>query len=155
MLVINIKKINPEAITPEFAYGKASGFDLYTSEELVLKPKEKGIAKTGLIFELVEPWGIQIKPKSGITIKGVPTKDGNKDITVYEGTIDMDYRGELGIMVKNEEDHAITIPKHTKLAQGVLRKVYQCKFKEVSEVNLTDRGSGGFGSTGTTIKSEQ
>ena len=111
---------------------------------------KKVIAKTGLIFEIPKGWGIQIKNKSGITVKGVPTTSGNNaDITVFEGTVDMDYRGELGIMFKNEEDFEITIPKHTKLAQGVLRKVYSCTFVEVDEVNSTVRGNSGFGSTGT------
>ena len=110
---------------------------------------------TGLIFEIPQGWGIQIKNKSGITVKGVPTTSGtNADITVFEGTVDMDYRGELGIMFKNEEDFEITIPKHTKLAQGVLRRVYNCTFVEVDEVNDTVRGEGGFGSTGTTINTK-
>ena len=104
---------------------------------------------------LAYAWGIQIKNKSGITVKGVPTTSGtNADITVFEGTVDMDYRGELGIMFKNEEDFEITIPKHTKLAQGVLRRVYNCTFVEVDEVNDTVRGEGGFGSTGTTINTK-
>ena len=55
-------------------------------------------------------------------------------------------------MLKNEEEHQITIPKHTKIAQGVLRKVYHCTFEEVQEVNETVRGEGGFGSTGNTLK---
>lgn len=151
-MIINIKKISKDAVTPVFAHSTDSGFDLFTSEDLTLKPKQKGIAKTGLIFELHAPWGIQIKNKSGITMKGCPTTEDNADITVYEGTIDMDYRGEIGIMIKNEEEREITIPKHTKIAQGVLRKVYQCEFKEVNEISTqTERGEGGFGSTGTTV----
>ncbi len=63
----------------------------------------------------------------------------------------MDYRGEVMIMIKNEEQREITIPKHTKIAQGVLRKVYSCEFVEVEEVNDTVRGEGGFGSTGNTL----
>lgn len=148
-MIINIKKINNDVVIPVFAHSIDSGFDLFTSEDLTLKPKQKGIAKTGLIFELYEPWGIQIKNKSGITMKGCPTTEGLADITVYEGTIDMGYRGEVGIMIKNEEDKEITIPKHTKIAQGVLRKVYTCEFNVVEEVSSTDRGTGGFGSTGT------
>lgn len=149
---MNIKKISKDAVTPKFAHSTDSGFDLFTSEELTLEANQKGIAKTGIIFEIPNGWGIQIKNKSGITLKGVPTTSGvNADITVYEGTIDMDYRGELMIMLKNEENHQITIPKHTKLAQGVLRKVYHCEFNEVLEVSETERGQGGFGSTGNKL----
>lgn len=149
---MNIKKISKDAVTPKFAHSTDSGFDLFTSEELTLEANQKGVAKTGIIFEIPNGWGIQIKNKSGITLKGVPTTSGvNADITVYEGTIDMDYRGELMIMLKNEENHQITIPKHTKLAQGVLRKVYHCEFNEVLEVSKTERGQGGFGSTGNKL----
>ena len=86
-------------------------------------------------------------------MKGVPTSLGeNADITVYEGTVDMDYRGEVGIMIKNEEAFDILIPKHTKIAQGVLRKVYNCTFTEVEEINEnTSRGANGYGSTGNTL----
>lgn len=152
-MIINVKKISNSAVIPVFAHETDSGFDLFTCEDLVVDGRKKAIAKTGLIFEIPYGWGIQIKNKSGITIKGVPTTSGvNADITVYEGTVDMDYRGELGIMLKNEEEYQITIPKHTKIAQGVLRKVYHCKFEEVQEVNETIRGEGGFGSTGNTLK---
>lgn len=151
-MIINVKKNNEDAVIPVFAHKTDSGFDLFTCEDITIEGRKKAIAKTGLVFEIPYGWGIQIKNKSGITIKGVPTTSGkNADITVYEGTVDMDYRGEVGIMLKNEEDYSITIPKHTKIAQGVLRKVYHCEFKEVREVNTTVRGEGGFGSTGTTI----
>ena len=149
---MNIKKISKDAVTPKFAHSTDSGFDLFTSEELTLEANQKGVAKTGIIFEIPNGWGMQIKNKSGITLKGVPTTSGvNADITVYEGTIDMDYRGELMIMLKNEENHQITIPKHTNLAQVVLRKVYHCEFNEVLEVSETERGQGGFGSTGNKL----
>ena len=146
---INVKKIHEDAVIPEFAHETDSGFDLFTCKDTIVKAGEKVIVRTGLAFEPPYGWGIQIKNKSGITMKGVPTVSGtNADITVYEGTVDMDYRGEVGIMIKNEEDFEITIPKHTKIAQGVLRKVYHCEFVEVEELSETDRGEGGFGSTG-------
>jgi dUTP pyrophosphatase len=150
---INVKKNHNEAVIPMFAHTTDSGFDLFTCEDTFIKANKKAIAKTGLIFEIPKGWGIQIKNKSGITIKGVPTSLGeNADITVFEGTVDMDYRGEVGIMVKNEEAFDILIPKHTKIAQGVLRKVYNCTFTEVDELNEdTLRGAGGFGSTGNTL----
>ena len=147
---INVKKTMDDAAIPVFAHPTDTGFDLFTAQDLIVQGRKKAIAKTGLIFEIPNGWGIQIKNKSGITVKGVPTINGERaDITVYEGTIDMDYRGELGIMLKNEEEYEITIPKHTKIAQGVLRRVYHCTFNEVNEVSDTVRGEGGFGSTGT------
>ena len=155
---VKIKKIHNDAIVPSYAHPSDTGFDLYTCEELELFPLQKGIAKTGLVMEFPSGWGMQIRNKSGNTVKGVPVNfvadDGSIgyircDITVYLGTIDCNYRGEIGIMVKNEEhDKVIRIPAGTKLAQGVLEKIYQCDFEEVVEVNETDRGEGGFGSTG-------
>lgn len=150
MIKIKVERTHKDAVIPEFAHPTDSGFDLFTCEDTAIYAGQTAIVPTGLRFEIPQGWGIQIKNKSGITVKGVPTINGEKaDITVYEGTIDMDYRGELGIMLKNEEEYEITIPKHTKIAQGVLRRVYHCTFNEVNEVSDTARGEGGFGSTGT------
>ena len=149
---IKVKKIHDEAVIPMFAHSTDTGFDLFTVEDTVIQPKQKAIVRTGLIFDIPYGWGIQVRNKSGITINGVPDKiNGKSDLTVYIGTIDSAYRGELGIMVKNETDKVIIIPSGTKLAQGVLERVYQCRFEEVKEVSQTDRGEGGFGSTGVTI----
>lgn len=154
---INVKRIHPDAVIPDFAHDTDTGADLYTCEDLILLAHEKGIAKTGLIFDLPLGWGFQVRNKSGNTVKGVPVKvvlgkdviETRADVTVYLGTVDQGYRNELGIMVKNEEDFPVIIPKGTKLAQMVLEKVQQCTFTEVEEVTSTERGLGGFGSTGT------
>lgn len=172
---INVEKIHEDAVIPQFAHNTDSGFDLFTCEDVVIKAGKKAIVPTGLKFELPYGYGIQIKNKSGITVKGCPIysyeiiqnensnkisdcalrtkkvlKDERADITVFEGTVDMMYRGEIGLMVKNEEYFDITIPKHTKLAQGVIREIITCDFTEVDKVSTdTDRGEGGYGSTGT------
>ena len=157
---INVKRVHPDAVVPDFAHDTDTGADLYTCEDIILLAHEKGIAKTGLIFELPLGWGFQVRNKSGNTVKGVPVKivDGQEvkevraDITVYLGTVDQGYRNEVGIMIKNEEDFPVIIPKGTKLAQMVLEKIQQCSFTEVDEVNNdTSRGLGGFGSTGTKV----
>lgn len=154
---MKVKKVHPDAIIPEFAHDTDTGADLYTCEDLILLAKEKGIARTGLIFDIPQGWGFQIRNKSGNTVKGVPVKvvrgnevlDIRADITVYLGTVDQGYRNEVGIMVKNEEDFPVIIPKGVKLAQMVLEQIHQCKFEEVDEVSETERGLGGFGSTGS------
>ena len=149
---IKVKKVHHNAVIPKFAHSTDTGFDLFTVENIRIHPKQKSIVRTGLIFELPEGWGIQVRNKSGITMKGVPNLLGNNaDIVVYMGTIDQAYRGEVGIMVKNISNKTIAIPAGTKIAQGVLERVYQCTFEEVKEVSETDRGEGGFGSTGVTI----
>ena len=155
---MKVQRIHPDAVIPEFAHATDTGADLYTCEETIVRAGQKVIVRTGLVFELPEGWGFQVRNKSGNTVKGVPVKvvknqeiiDIRADITVYLGTVDQGYRNELGIMVKNEEDFPVIIPKGTKLAQMVLEKVYQCSFEEVDEISTdTDRGLGGFGSTGT------
>ena len=92
-MIMNVKKKHKDAVIPMFAHPTDSGFDLFTCEDVTVSGGKKAIAKTGLIFEIPQGWGIQIKNKSGITVKGVPTTSGtNADITVFEGTVDMDYR---------------------------------------------------------------
>lgn len=156
---IKVKKLHKDAIVPQFAHVTDTGFDLFTVEDTTIGAKGKAIAKTGLAFELPQGWGVVIRNKSGITIKGAPIRDIDgvrvlgeneyrADVTVFLGTIDNSYRGEIGIMVKNECDFPINIPKFTKLAQGVLEKVAQCEFELVEELDITERGTGGFGSTG-------
>ena len=159
--MIKLKKLHKDAVVPQFAHKTDSGADLFTCEPLVLKPGQKGIAKTGIAIALPKGFGATIRNKSGNTVKGVlvdvcePGFDGQvhmtkvrADVTVFLGTIDNAYRGELGIMVKNETKHLIEIPKGTKLAQLVLEKIYQEEFKVVDDLDETDRGEGGFGSTG-------
>ena len=157
---MNVKKLHPDAVIPAFAHDTDTGADLYTCEDLILLPKEKGIARTGLAFELPLGYGFQVRNKSGNTSKGVLVKvvqgkevnEIRADVTVFLGTVDQGYRNEVGIMVKNEEEFPVIIPKGTKLAQMVLEKVYQCDFIEADEIdNDTSRGLGGFGSTGTHI----
>lgn len=159
--MIKVKKLNPDAKVPVFAHNTDSGADLFVVEPLRLKPGQKGIAKTGIAIALPEGFGATIRNKSGNTVKGVLVDilesnfEGGYNvyadrinITVYLGTIDNGFRGEIGIMVQNNSKHLVEIPKGTKLAQLVLEKIYQEEFIIVEELDETDRGEGGFGSTG-------
>ncbi|HSQ87994.1 dUTP diphosphatase [Romboutsia sp.] len=148
-MIVKVKKLHKDAIVPEYAHATDTGFDLFSVEETTIPANGKAIVKTGLAFGLPAGWGVEVRNKSGITMKGVPTTNGTtEDITVYIGTIDTGYRGEIGIMIKNENDFGITIPKQIKVAQGVLEQIFQCGFEEVEELDDTDRGTGGYGSTG-------
>ena len=153
MLEIKVKILSPNAVVPKYAHPTDSGFDLYTCEDLVLDPKCTGIAKTGLAFELPEGWGVMLRNRSGITVKGCPAivlphSHKTVPVTVFIGTLDEDYRGEVGRMVRNDSEQSILIPAGTKLAQGVLEKINQAVFTLVDELSETTRGQGGFGSTG-------
>ncbi|WP_231841052.1 dUTP diphosphatase [Deferribacter desulfuricans] len=139
---VRIKKIHPDAQIPQYATNGSSGFDFYTVEEIVIQPKETKLIKTGLQIALPIGYELQIRPRSGLSLK-TPLRVANTP-----GTVDADYRGEICILVWNTEDKPITIEKGTRIAQGVICKIEQVNFIETDELDDTDRGDGGFGSTG-------
>ena len=140
---IKVVKLHPEAIIPSYAHKGDSGFDLHALEETVLRPNETKLVRTGLVFEIPEGMEIQIRPKSGVSLK-TPILIKNTP-----GTIDSSYRGEVKIIVHNMSDGLLTIMKNNKVAQGVLTHVPKARFVvEREPLSETTRGDGGFGSTG-------
>lgn len=130
---------------PKYETGLASGFDVRAkiSEPIVLKPGERTLIPTGLSFEIPEGFEIQVRPRSGWAIKeGV-------SLVNTPGTIDADYRGEVKIIVINLGQEDVTITNDHRIAQMVLCPVVQADFEVVEDLTTTDRGEGGFGSTGT------
>jgi len=130
---------------PHYETIASAGMDLRAnlSEDRVLKPLERSIVGTGLFIEL--PVGIeaQVRPRSGLAAK--------KGITVLNapGTIDADYRGEIGVILVNLSNEDFTLQNGERVAQLVIAKHERVKWVEVDELSETSRGSGGFGSTGT------
>tara|TARA_R110002110_G_scaffold99017_3_gene253425 strand:+ start:194 stop:628 length:435 start_codon:yes stop_codon:yes gene_type:complete len=130
---------------PQYETIASAGMDLRAnlSEARVLKPLERSIVGTGLFIEL--PIGIeaQVRPRSGLAAK--------KGITVLNapGTIDADYRGEIGVILVNLSNEEFTINNGERIAQLVVAKHERAEWEEVETLSDTDRGSGGFGSTGT------
>jgi dUTP pyrophosphatase len=139
---IKIKKLSKDAIIPSYQTEEAAGFDLHSIEEVVIKPNERKLIKTGLAFEIEKGYEVQIRPRSGIAFK--------KGVSVLNtpGTIDSDYRGEIKVLLINlgEEDFKINIGD--RIAQAVVAPVIHAQFEEVEELTDTKRGEGGFGSTG-------
>lgn len=138
---IKIKYLNENALTPKQATIGSSGYDLYSIEEVILKSGEIKLVKTGISIEIPLGFEAQIRPRSGLALK--------KNITVLNtpGTIDSDYRGELGVILINHGKTDVVLEKHERIAQMVFQKV---EFAEFIEENLTqtERNSGGFGSSG-------
>ncbi|WP_298532376.1 dUTP diphosphatase [uncultured Algibacter sp.] len=130
---------------PHYETIASAGMDLRASlsEDRVLKPLERSIVGTGLFIEL--PVGIeaQVRPRSGLAAK--------KGITVLNapGTIDADYRGEIGVILVNLSSEDFTIQNGERIAQLVIAKHERAEWNQVEELSETDRGEGGFGSTGT------
>lgn len=139
------KKLHPDAVVPTYAYELDSGFDLFSVEEVCLVPFGRALVPTGLAFEVPDGTELQIRTKSGLTI--------NQGLMVLNspGTVDCGYLGEIKVIVINMNDYAVTIPKHQKVAQGVLCPVFNGKKVKLTEKNnlgKSERGENGFGSTG-------
>ena len=142
---MNIKIINKSNHElPHYETMASAGMDLRAniSESIILKPLERSIVSTGLFIEL--PVGIeaQVRPRSGLAAK--------KGITVLNapGTIDADYRGEIGVILVNLSNEAFTINNGERIAQLVIAKHERAEWEAVKVLSETDRGEGGFGSTG-------
>lgn len=130
---------------PEYATGASAGMDLRAdvSEDILLAPLERKIIKTGLFIELPIGFEAQVRPRSGLAAK--------KGITVLNapGTIDADYRGEIGVILVNLSTEAFTIENGERIAQLVISKHEHITWAEVDVLEESSRGTGGFGSTGT------
>lgn len=139
---LKILKLSPEAIVPQYAHKDDSGMDLFAINDLVLKSGEHKLVKTGISIELPENTEAQIRPRSGMALKN--------GITVLNtpGTIDEGYRGEIGIILINHSKEDFQITKGMKIAQMVIMPVLKPKVIVVDKLSETERGEGGFGSTG-------
>ena len=129
---------------PEYATSLSAGVDIRANLDLpvLLKPLERKLIPTGLFIELPAGYEAQIRPRSGLAIK--------KGITVLNspGTIDADYRGEVCIILVNISTEDFVINDGERICQMVIATHAQAEWSEVLELNETDRGAGGFGSTG-------
>ncbi len=142
-MVIKIvnKSNNP---LPKYESAQAAGMDLRTSidEPVTLQPLERKLFPTGLFLELPAGYEAQVRPRSGLAMK--------HGITVLNtpGTIDADYRGEVGVILVNLSSEAFTIEPGERIAQMVIARHEQPEVVEVTELSQTERGAGGFGHSG-------
>lgn len=143
MLELLIKKIHDEAKIPEKAHKTDAGFDLFSVEDTLILSGEYKLIKTGISIQLPPSTEAQIRPRSGMALKF--------GITVLNspGTIDEEYRGEIGVVLINHGKSDFQVEKHMKIAQMVVNPVMQVELKEIDILTDTARGAGGFGSTGT------
>lgn len=129
---------------PTYATVGSAGMDLKanTSEPITLKPMERYLFPTGIYIQLPEGYEAQIRPRSGLAVKYGIT------VTNAPGTIDMDYIGEIGVSLINLSNETFVIQPGERIAQMVIAKYEKITWKEVTTLDETERGSGGFGSTG-------
>ena len=144
MTKILIKRLSKEVSLPKYETSGSSGMDLSANinSDVNIEPGNSAIIPTGLAISIPKGFEVQIRPRSGLAAK--------QKISVLNtpGTIDADYRGEIKVILINLNDKVFTVEKGLRIAQMVVCRVVQAKLEEVSELNDTDRGKGGFGSTG-------
>lgn len=142
MYTLKIKKLHDDAIIPNFAHKGDAGMDLYSIEEVVIPASESKLIKTGISIALPKNTEAQVRPRSGLALK--------HSVTVLNtpGTIDEGYRGEIGVILINHGKEDFTVNKNMKIAQMVVKPIYDINILEVSDLDDTERGNGGFGSTG-------
>ena len=142
MRTVKIKKLDEKAIIPEYKTDGAAGFDLCSLIDYKLVVGEMKLIPTGLAIEIPEGTELQIRPRSGIA------KNHRVTLMNAPGTLDSDYRGPIGIMLINHGHYNFYIKAGDRIAQGILGPVYKAIFNEVEELSETNRGEGGYGSTG-------
>jgi dUTP pyrophosphatase len=136
------RKIDESARLPEYAHPGDAGMDVFSVEDMVLPSGGRALIHTGLVMQLPPDAEAQVRPRSGLALK--------HGVTVLNspGTIDAGYRGEVGVILINLGDETFHVEKGMKIAQLVVAPVTRAEVVEVSAVDATDRGTGGFGSTG-------
>jgi dUTP pyrophosphatase len=130
---------------PEYRTRAAAGLDLEAAliEPVTLAPRQRRLIPTGLVLEIPEGYEGQVRPRSGLALRhGISMVNA-------PGTIDADYRGEVGVLLVNLGEEPFVIEPRARIAQLVIARVAQALIHEVAEVTATERGAGGYGSTGT------
>lgn len=142
MYSVKFIKLNENAQAPKKAHEDDAGFDLYSCEDVLLKAHEYGVVPTGICIELPAGTEGQVRPRSGLAAK--------HGITVLNspGTIDAGYRGEVKVILINHGNEDFRITKGMRIAQLMVKPIFETEFTEVEALDVSDRGAGGFGSSG-------
>lgn len=138
--IVRFKKLHPEAQIPKYQTEGAAGMDLVSVETVMVMPEAVVCVPTGLAIELPSGWEAQVRPRSGLAVKGVGVANA-------PGTVDEDYRGEVKVILRNH-GQMFMVYKGDRIAQLVIARVAHAELVEVTELSDTVRGAGGFGSTG-------
>lgn len=138
--VLNFKRLDPGAVLPVRGSSLSAGLDICAIEDLTIQPGERVLARTGLAVAIPEGYYGRLAPRSGLaTQKGLDT---------LAGVIDADYRGEIRCLLYNAGDEAIHLLAQSKVCQLIIEKIAKPTAVWADEISDTDRGTGGFGSTG-------
>lgn len=138
---VKIQKIHENAILPTYAHNTDAGADIYSIEDVEIPPHTTIIVKTGLKVAIPIGYEIQIRPRSGMSLKTTLR------VANAPGTIDSEYRGEIGVIIENIGDITTKISRGDKIAQMLIAPTPMIKWIEVNELDETSRGEDGYGST--------
>jgi dUTP pyrophosphatase len=141
-MTVSFKRLVPEAVLPAYAHPGDAGMDLCSVESLVIPAGGRSLVRTGLKMALPAGYEAQVRPRSGLALK--------RGVTVLNtpGTIDEGYRGEVGVILANFGNEDFSVEIGDRIAQMVIAPVVRAEIVEADELDATDRGEGGFGSTG-------
>ena len=139
---VKFVKLSPDAKLPDYAHPTDSGMDLYASEDIIVPAREYRLVPTGIAVILPPNTEGQVRSKSGLALKY------GLQVLNSPGTIDTNYRGEIGVILNNVSNSDYQVTKGQKIAQLVVCPFYTCDIIETTTLDDTDRSSGGFGSTG-------
>ena len=142
MLEMRVKRLNADARLPAYAHPGDAGLDLFADESLALEPGESAVVKTGVAIALPPNTEGQVRPRSGLAAKH------RISVLNTPGTIDEGYRGEVGVILVNFGKSVFAVEKGMKIAQLVIKPVLRVAVTAVDSLDETNRGAGGFGSTG-------
>ncbi|WP_291997221.1 dUTP diphosphatase [Candidatus Accumulibacter sp. ACC012] len=142
-MILKIKRLSPAATLPEYSFPGDAGLDISSADTVEIAPSEVRLVPTGIAIELPVGTEAQIRPRSGLALK--------HGITVLNtpGTIDQGYRGELGVILINHGKLPYQVEVGMRIAQLVIKPVLTVEVEEVEDLSDSERGAGGFGSTGT------
>ena len=138
--VMDFNRLDDRATLPTRGTAESAGLDLYSIEDVLIEPKQRMLARTGLAVAIPEGHYGRIAPRSGLALR--------TGLDVLSGVIDADYRGEIGCLLYNTGDETIELPAQSKICQLIIEKIITPTAVWSDEISETDRGSGGFGSTG-------
>lgn len=139
-ITLPFKRIDDRAVLPNYAHEGDSGMDLYALEGVAIHAFGFAKLRTGVACDIPEGYELQIRPRSGLAAK--------KGVVAAFGTVDMGYRGEIGVTLFNHSGQAAEIAAGDRIAQVVLAPVVRAEVVETQTLSQTERGTGGFGSTG-------
>ena len=139
---LKVKRLNPAATLPSYARAGDAGLDLFAVQMVTIPPGASALVATGIAIELPPGTEGQVRPRSGLALKHAIT------VLNTPGTVDEGYRGEVGVILINHGREPFTITRGARIAQMVVAPVNTIAWKETDTLSDTERGAGGFGSTG-------